>query len=134
MSLVIKKLLILTIILILGIFLLGFSVENIETEQGWYLVTVKFPADVRVGRNTMTLQVIERNSKKPVNGLTIDVVPWMKAMEHGSTEIPVIKELGNGEYHVKKLNFSMPGEWEVYLRIKNNGKEDTAVFNVSVKK
>ena len=58
----------------------------------------------------------------------------MPAHEHGTSTLPIIRELGKGEYSVEQVNLSMPGLWEIYVRI-NKGKkgEDTAVFNVNVK-
>lgn len=117
--------------------LLGFTKGHNETEQQLYFVSIEFSTStVKVGRNSMKLFIGDRKSRKPVKEkLEIEVVPWIPADEHGMDEIPVIKELGRGEYLVERLNFTMPGDWEIYVRI-NKGKkgEDTAVFNVSVVK
>jgi hypothetical protein len=83
----------------------------------------------------MKLFIGDHKSKAPLKQkLDIEIVPWMSAHEHGTSTLPIIKELGKGEYSVEQVNLSMPGLWEIYVRI-NKGKkgEDTAVFNVNVK-
>lgn len=131
-----KRMLSLSLVLFASLFLFGFEKERIDTEQGYYLVSVEFmQTPVKVGRNSMKLTIYDKRSKGPVQKmLDIEVVPWMPKHEHSTTEIPVVKEQGNGEYLVEKLNFSMSGDWEVYIKIKRGRSEDTAVFNVNVVK
>lgn len=106
---------------------------QINTEQGYYSLSASFPGPVKVGRNSMKLTVNDRKSEKPAgNKLDIEVVPWMTAHEHGSSEFPLVKKTGPGTYRVERLNFSMPGDWQVYIRIKDGSREDTAVFDVHV--
>lgn len=118
----------------IGFFLCGFSGGQIDTEQGYYSLTVEsVTSPVKTGRNTMKMKIREGRSKTPVTKkLKIEVMPWMPAHEHGATEVPVIKENGNGDYLIERLNFSMPGKWEVYVKIRDGRSEDTAVFNVDV--
>jgi len=120
----------------LGFCLSGFTVLQDKTEQGLYSVTLEFQGtQAKVGRNSMKLFIGDRKTKSPAKGkLNIEVVPWMPQHEHGTSEVPVIKDLGKGYYSVERVHLSMPGPWEIYVRI-NKGKkgEDTAVFNINVK-
>ncbi len=120
----------------LGLFLSGFAMQQNATEQGLYFVSLEFSgAQAKVGKNSMRLFVGDRRTKVPVKDkLDIEIVPWMPAHEHGTSTLPIIKEVGKGEYSVEQVSLSMPGLWEIYVRI-NKGKkgEDTAVFNVNVK-
>lgn len=122
--------------ILLSLFLYGFALQQNTTEQGLYSVSLEFSGkQVLVGKNSMKLFIGNGRTKAPVaEKLDIEVVPWMPAHEHGTTEPPVIRGLGKGYYSVERVNFSMPGLWEIYVRI-NKGKkgEDTAVFNINVK-
>ncbi len=133
---VLKLIFQLSFFMILSFFLFGFAMQQNTTEQGLYFVSIDFTGtQIKVGNNSMKLFIGDRKSKTPLKQkLDIEIVPWMPAHEHGTSALPVIKELGKGEYSVEQLNLSMPGLWEIYVRI-NKGKkgEDTAVFNVNVK-
>lgn len=131
-----KRLLPLLICVLSGLFLTGFAMQQNTTEQGLYFVSIDFTkAPVKVGNNSLKLFIGDHKSKAPLTQkFDIEIVPWMPAHEHGTGNLPLIKELGKGAYSVEQLNLSMPGLWEIYVRI-NKGKkgEDTAVFNVNVK-
>ena len=123
-------------VMLSGLFLSGFTVQQNTTEQGLYFVSLEFAGtQAKVGENSIKLFIGDRKSKAPVKEkLDIDIVPWMPAHEHGAGNVPVVRELGKGQYSVERVNLSMPGLWEIYVRI-NKGKkgEDTAVFNINVK-
>ncbi|MCL5024693.1 MAG: FixH family protein [Nitrospirae bacterium] len=121
-------------VLVLTLFLLAFEKKGIDTEQGFYSVDVQFAAStVKVGKNTLKVGINDRGSRKPLEKkLTMEAIPWMPAHEHGTSDIAQVRYLGNGQYLVEGLSFTMPGDWEVYLRIRDGGKEDTAVFHVPV--
>lgn len=131
-----KRMLPLGLIMLISFFLFGFAMQQNTTEQGLYFVSIDFKgAQVKVGNNSMKLFIGESRSKTPLKQkLDIEIVPWMPVHEHGTGTLPIIKELGKGEYSVEQVNFTMPGLWEIYVRI-NKGKkgEDTAVFNVNVR-
>lgn len=121
---------------LVSFFLFGFALQQNTTEQGLYFVSIDFKGtQAKVGNNNIKLFVGDSRSKAPLKQkLDFEIVAWMPAHEHGTSALPVIRELGKGEYAVEQLNFSMPGLWEIYVRI-NKGKkgEDTAVFNVNVR-
>jgi len=131
-----RKLLWASFILLLGFFLPGFTVQQNTTEQGLYFASLEFPGtQVKVGKTSMKLFIGDRRTKAPLKEkLDIEIVPWMPAHEHGTSGQTIIKEIGKGVYSVEGVHLSMPGLWEIYVRI-NKGKkgEDTAVFNINVK-
>lgn len=133
---VLKRILPVGLFMLISFFLLGFTMQQNTTEQGLYFVSIEFTgAQVKVGENSMKLFIGDHRTKAPLKGkLYIEIIPWMPAHEHGTSDLPIIKELGKGEYSVERVNLSMPGLWEIYVRI-NKGKkgEDTAVFNINVK-
>jgi hypothetical protein len=121
-------------ILAMSIFLTAFEKKGINTEQGFYSVDVQCAANpVMTGKNNITVTINDVKSMKPLEKkLIIEAIPWMPTHEHGSSDIPVITYLGKGQYRIDEINFTMPGDWDVYLKIRDGGKEDTAVFNVNV--
>ncbi len=106
----------------------------IATEQGHYELEVEFAKNpVTVGMNDLMLKIHEQGSRKPGReSLKIEIVPWMPMHEHVTMEMPEITPMGEGNFQVKGLNFSMPGDWEVHIRMDSGGKEDSAVVDVKV--
>jgi hypothetical protein len=122
--------------MLLSFFLFGFAMQQNRTEQGLYFVSLEFTGtQVKVGKNSMKVFIGDSKTKAPLKDkLDIEIVPWMPSHEHGMNGQAIIKEIGKGVYLIEGVNLSMPGLWEIYVRI-NKGKkgEDTAVFNVNVK-
>lgn len=132
---VIKSLLSIALCVLSSLFLYGFALQQNATEQGLYFVSLEFRgAQAKVGNNSVKVFITEKRSKTPREKLDLEIVPWMPAHEHGTTALPVVRELGKGQYSVEGLNLSMSGLWEIYVRV-NKGKkgEDTAIFNVDVR-
>jgi hypothetical protein len=48
-----------------------------------------------------------------VTGLSLDVVPWMPAMGHGSSTVPSVRDEGDGIYVVDHVVLFMPGQWDL---------------------
>jgi len=61
------------------------------------------------------LLTVTDSSGAPVDGLTLDVVPWMPAMGHGASIVPSVVAQGHGDYLVNDLVLVMPGTWELRL-------------------
>jgi len=122
-------------LLVMSVFLMAFEETGINSEQGFFSVDVRCAANpVKIGKNNMTVTIHDVKSLKPVGRkLIIEAIPWMPATpEHGSSDIPVVTYLGKGQYRIEGINFTMPGEWDVYLKVRDGGKEDSVVFNVDV--
>ena len=66
-----------------------------------------------------------------VDDARIAIYGGMPVHKHGFPTAPrVTLGLGNGDYLVEGLKFSMSGHWELRLNIRAGGQIDTAVFNV----
>jgi len=63
-----------------------------------------------VGTNSVEITVTRASDSAPQEGLSIDVVPWMPAMHHG-TSSPTVTAEGGGRYLVSDLYFFMAGTW-----------------------
>lgn len=82
------------------------------------------------GVNTVELSITDP-SGAPVDGLALDVVPWMSAMGHGASVKPTATARGQGRYVLSNVDFFMPGRWE--LRTAFTGPvEDHATFIVPI--
>jgi len=67
----------------------------------------------------------------PVLHAAIDVDGGMPQHGHGlPTQPRVTRELGDGRYLVEGMKFSMPGWWELKLRVRSpQGEADQVTFN-----
>lgn len=114
-------------------FLFGFTQKEVNTEQGQYQIDIEFEEQMQVGHNSMKMWIRKQKGMQPIDqDATIEIVTWMAIHEHGTKVSPVIKAMGDGHYMVKMLNFTMPGPWEIHIRITQDNKEDSAIINVSV--
>jgi hypothetical protein len=55
--------------------------------------------------------VITDSSGKPVDGLTLQVTPWMVEMNHGSSLTTSVTAMGQGKYVVTSVDLFMEGDW-----------------------
>jgi hypothetical protein len=93
--------------------------------SGAYTVTMYGPVlGVAQGLNTIEIVVTDEQTK-PVDGLTISLVPWMPAMGHGTSATPQIGPQGSGRYVASDVALIMPGEWQ--LRAALTTDEDAVV-------
>ncbi len=52
----------------------------------------------------------------------LDAYLWMKSMGHGSSPI-VVKNLGDGIYELSEIYFTMAGDWQLHLTLKNGNNQ-----------
>lgn len=62
--------------------------------------------------------LLKNGSPTALENIQFDAYIWMKSMGHGSSPI-VIKDLGNGVYELSEIYFTMPGDWQLHLTLKN---------------
>jgi hypothetical protein len=60
----------------------------------------------------------------PVDGLTLQVTPWMPAMGHGTSVDPTVSVQGQGIYLVQDIYFYMPGQWELRTDLLHDASTD----------
>jgi hypothetical protein len=75
-----------------------------------------------VGNTWWSYTFTEEATGKPVTGLSLDVVPWMPAMGHGTSTVPSVSNTGGGVYVIEDVELFMPGQWD--LRTSIAGPED----------
>lgn len=102
------------------------SLFNI-TDKGFFSVEIllddrEYP---KLGKDMIGI-VIHDAGDKDVEGATIK----MTATPEGQawTDVPVIKERGDGLYTVSNINLKKGGKWELRIGVKKAGLEDSASF------
>lgn len=76
---------------------------------------------------------VESADGKPVEEARIYVHGGMPMHRHGFPTKPRVKDyLGNGDYRIDGVKFSMPGHWEMRLNIKEKTRRDRVVFGIDL--
>jgi hypothetical protein len=70
--------------------------------------------------------ITDAKTGAPVSGLTLSVVPWMPAMLHGTSVVPVVRETKPGVYVISNVDLFMPGLWELRTTITGSGGDADA--------
>jgi hypothetical protein len=65
------------------------------------------------GTNAVELTIASAADGSPVDGLTLQVTPWMPAMNHGAQDVPGVTAEGGGKYLLPQVDCFMPGHWEL---------------------
>jgi len=75
--------------------------------------------------------IVETTDGKPVENAEISMDGDMPEHGHGlPTQPEVTEELGDGNYLIEGMKFSMPGWWIMKFNIKAGDKEDSVTFNL----
>jgi hypothetical protein len=91
---------------------------TIPTESGALSIEVRAsPQPPERGTNAFELTLRDSAGGKPRDDLHVAVKPWMPAMNHGSSAIPVVTPAGDGKYVVTEVYLFMPGHWELQTSI-----------------
>jgi len=76
---------------------------------------------------------IESPDGKPLENAKVFVFGGMPMHKHDFPTIPRVKEyLGNGDYRVEGIKFSMRGHWEMRFTVKENNKQDKVIFDINL--
>lgn len=70
-------------------------------------------------RGVLTLKLLatDASSGAPLDGLTLDMVPEMPSMGHGTATVPEITAAGDGVYMASDVDLFMQGRWELRVTI-----------------
>lgn len=94
------------------------------------------PAPPARGDNTWIVQVNAMSAGvvgQPVNGATMNAVPYMPDHAHGTgIEVVVTPTTTTGQYQLKPVNMWMPGYWETTVHASTASASDTAVFKFCI--
>jgi len=74
---------------------------------------------------------VETPDGVPVDNAAVTIAGGMPQHNHGfPTEPAVTESLGNGDYRVEGVRFSMAGWWTMEFAVSADGVSDSVVFNV----
>ena len=77
---------------------------------------------------------VETSDGTPVDNAEISIQALMPQHGHGMpTDPQVTQNLGNGDYKLEGLKYSMPGWWEETLTITTGSQTDVVTFNQVLK-
>lgn len=111
------------------------SATTISSENKKYRVTLysnTFPIPMQKIHSWVAH--IETADGKPIEKATIYIHGGMPEHRHGFPVQPRVKKnLGNGNYLIKGVKFSMIGNWEMRLNIKEPTIRDRAIFKIIMK-
>ncbi|HVR61636.1 MAG TPA: FixH family protein [Polyangia bacterium] len=85
------------------------------------------------GTNSWSV-VITDSSGAPVDGATIQVLPFMPYHGHGTQVVPTVTAMPNGAYQIAPLYFYMAGLWQTTLTINTSDgmKNDSVSFSFCI--
>jgi hypothetical protein len=87
------------------------------TDSGTMRVEVRTsPQPPSRGGIDAELTITDASTGAPRDGLTLQIRPWMPAMNHGAIQATVTPE-GDGKYLVTEVSLYMAGLWELRTTI-----------------
>jgi YtkA-like len=86
------------------------------------------PTDGNVAVRYVVTDIV---TTQPVDGLSLDVVPWMPAMGHGTTVVPSVSPAGEGVYDLSNVYLYMAGQWQLRTTM-SGGTSDSAAPDLMV--
>lgn len=83
------------------------------------------------GQHTLTITVRDADGHA-VLGATVGVEPEMPMHGHGSSETPVVTEVGDGVYSASPVTFQMPGMWTVTVTATKGAQTGSVALDYQV--
>jgi len=104
--------------------------------KGTFVATVMSidPAMTVKGTNSWTVQIADMTGA-PVDGLAMNIVPFMPDHQHGTSIAPVATGQGGGVYSITPLYLYMEGYWTVTITLQpmsGSGTTDTVIIPACV--
>jgi YtkA-like protein len=87
---------------------------RLESDSGALTIELRTSPEQPPSRGTVSVEYrVANTGGQPVDGLTLDVVPWMPDMGHGTSTKPTVTDEGGGHYVVSDVSLYMPGRWQL---------------------
>ena len=125
--------------LLFGVFLMNSSVhaqsdsqvnESIS-EQSQFQVSYQSQSDpIPLNQIHPWILHIKDIAGQPVEDAIVTIDGGMPTHNHGLPTEPVATELGNGDYLVEGIKFSMTGDWEMWFYIQTETVSDRVKFDL----
>ncbi len=93
--------------------------------------TIKLTLDtIAVGDRMVTVELADK-AGRPIEAEQVMITPTMLSMGMASPEVTA-QPAGGGRYQAEKVLVSMTGDWEMDVRVRANGADETARFTFNV--
>ena len=103
------------------------------TDDGLYAVELRTAPSQPPPRSGGRMDLLVKDAKgNEVDGLTLEVVPWMPAMNHGASTYPTVTPQGHGHYLAEPLELSMAGTWQMRIKLMKGMQESHAELSLDV--
>jgi len=97
----------------------------------FFLYSKSLPIPLRKIHNWIVK--VETNQGEPVTNARLYVSGGMPLHRHGFPTKPVVqKHLGQGEYLVEGIKFSMPGDWQMRFTMQEGKQRERAIFKIKI--
>jgi hypothetical protein len=100
---------------------------TVTSQSGQLAIDVRTsPQPPARGTNDVELTVTGSTDHAPLDGLALELKPWMPAMGHGTSIVPTVTREMNGKYLVSGVDLFMPGLWELRLTVSGSSEDYAA--------
>jgi hypothetical protein len=107
------------------------AVAAVNSTSGSLHVELRSVPDPMVrGQNVAQLALTD-GSGQPVDGVTVEVLPWMPSHGHGTSQAVEITDQGGGVFIANPLYLFMAGEWQIQMKFQG-AVDDTAMATVEI--
>jgi len=107
---------------------------SVKSQDGHYIVSLfsnEYP--IPLAKIHQWIVHVETTNGNPVESANVFVFGGMPLHQHGFPTKPKVRgHVGNGDYLVEGIKFSMMGHWEMRFNIKENDKRDRVVFDINL--
>ncbi len=115
-------------------FVVGLEHQGVGGALDFKLMSID-PAPPQRGNNTWVVEIHSMAAGvvgSPVDGLTLQVTPFMPAHQHGSPITAIVTpQATSGQYQLSPVNLWMPGVWETTIQA-TAPTADRAVFKFCI--
>jgi hypothetical protein len=93
--------------------------QEVTSESGQLRIEIRTGPDQPPVRGEVAVQMVvyQVSDGSVMDGLQLDVIPWMPSMGHGTSAKPQVVSQGNGIYLLKNIQLYMAGQWELQVSI-----------------
>ncbi len=107
------------------------ALTTVASTSGALQVALRSVPDPPVrGQNVGQLTVTD-SSGQPIDGITVEVLPWMPSHGHGTSQAVEVTDQGGGVFITNPLYLFMAGEWLIQMKFQGT-LDDTATAIVEI--
>jgi hypothetical protein len=98
--------------------------QVVTSKSGALQIAIRTLPEQPPSRGLDTVQyAVTDGTGHPVEGLVLNVVPWMPTMGHGSSIVPTIANCGNGIYTLSDVDLFMAGVWVLETTVEGKASD-----------